>query len=58
MTLGVYAQTARRKRIARNLVWRLMRFADEPASLPSSAGFDTTNDTTKVSRQSAAVCGG
>lgn len=60
MTLGVYAQTAQRKRIDRELVWRLMRFGDEPASFPSSTAFDTTNDTTKTkspSRQSVTARG-
>lgn len=36
MTLSVYAQTMQRQRIDRRLVWRLMRFADEPRQAPSS----------------------
>ena len=31
MTLGVYAQCMKRQRIDHELVWRLMRFPDEPA---------------------------
>jgi integrase len=34
MTLGVYAQTVQRRRLDRDLLWRLMRFADEPAEAP------------------------
>jgi hypothetical protein len=30
MTVEVYASASKRKRVDRRLVWRLMRFADEP----------------------------
>ncbi len=34
LTLGVYAQTEQRKKVDHELVWRLMRFADEPEAWP------------------------
>ncbi len=34
MTLGVYAQTMQRHRVDGALVWRLMRFGDEPGRAP------------------------
>jgi hypothetical protein len=37
MTLAVYAQCMKRKRIDRELVWRLMRFPDEAES-PTTNG--------------------
>jgi hypothetical protein len=51
-----YAQTAQRKRIDRDLVWRLMRFGDEPGSFSSSTAFDTT-ETKLASRQSVTARG-
>jgi integrase len=36
MTLAVYAQCMTRKRIDQELVWRLMRFADEPEHEPAA----------------------
>lgn len=36
MTLAVYAQTMHRQRIDRSLVWRLMRFVDEPDQAPGA----------------------
>ncbi len=35
LALAVYAQTIQRKRIDRDLVWQLMRFADEPEEPPT-----------------------
>lgn len=37
MTVGVYAQTSQRKRIDRDLAWRLMRFPDEPEQRPGAS---------------------
>jgi integrase len=38
MTLGVYAQCMKRKRIDHELVWALMRFPDEPPSRTANGG--------------------
>jgi integrase len=40
MTVEVYARASKRKRVDRDLVWRLMRFTDEPARAPGSRGAD------------------
>jgi len=37
MTVEVYAQASKRKRVDRILVWRLMRFPDEPRRHPGFA---------------------
>ena len=42
LTLSVYAQVMQRKRVDRELIWRLMRFADEPETVASTAGFGPT----------------
>lgn len=44
LTLAVYAQTMQRKRVDRDLVWKLMRFADEPEQWPSARRIDPAND--------------
>jgi integrase len=36
MTVEVYASASKRKRVDRKLVWRFMRFADEPKRAPGS----------------------
>jgi len=36
LTLEVYARTLQRKKVDRDLVWRLMRFADEPEEWPGA----------------------
>lgn len=46
LTLEVYAKTMQRKRVDRDLVWRLMRFADEPEEWPGGARSGTTISTT------------
>lgn len=46
LTLEVYARTMQRKRVDRDLVWRLMRFADESEHWPGTGRFGTTNGTT------------
>lgn len=38
MTVEVYARASKRKRVDRVLVWRFMRFADEPEDPPTSRG--------------------
>ena len=40
MTVEVYARASKRKRVDRDLVWRLMRFADEAAEPPDFRGAD------------------
>ncbi|MGA8745095.1 MAG: site-specific integrase [Solirubrobacterales bacterium] len=47
LTLAVYAQTMQRQQVDRDLVWQLMRFADESEALPRGGRFDTRNDTTE-----------
>jgi integrase len=37
MTVEVYARASKRKRVDRGLVWRLMRFPDEPRRSPGSS---------------------
>ena len=39
MTVGVYAQATQRKRVDRDLAWRLMRFPDEPVQRPGIQRF-------------------
>jgi integrase len=39
MTVGVYGQATQRKRVDRDLAWRLMRFPDEPEQRPSIQRF-------------------
>jgi len=46
LTLEVYAKTMQRKRVDRDLVWRLMRFADEPEKWSAGARTGTTISTT------------
>jgi hypothetical protein len=36
MTVGVYGQATKNKRVDRDLTWRLTRFPDEPAKRPGS----------------------
>jgi integrase len=52
MTLGVYAQVLKRSRIDHELVWSLMRFADEPEHWPSGSG-PKTGPTSHVSLPAA-----
>jgi len=42
LTLEVYTRTLQRKKVDRALVWRLMRFADEPGEWPGAQPNDPT----------------
>ena len=44
--LGTPAQVMQRKRVDRELIWRLMRFADEAETAASVAKFGPTNGPT------------
>jgi hypothetical protein len=46
MTLSVYAQVMKRSRIDQQLVWSLMRFADEPVRRPAGHRVDPTSGPT------------
>lgn len=52
LTLSVYAQTVQRQRVDHELVWRLMRFADEPENPPRSRGFRPANGPTSENEAS------
>jgi hypothetical protein len=43
-TLNVYAQVMQRQRVDKELIWRLMRFPDEP----ESESFGTRSGTTRA----------
>ena len=54
LTLGLYAQVIQRQRVDTAVIWRLMRFSDEPEGRGSPGTFETTIETTwPVSRGSS-----
>jgi len=56
LTLGLYAQVIQRQRVDTAVIWRLMRFSDEPEGRGSPGTFETTIETTwPVSRGSEDV---
>jgi integrase len=52
LALAIYAQTMQRKRIDRDLVWKLMRFHDEPEAWPGGRRSAPTIDTTAPEKPS------
>ena len=46
LTLNLYAQVMQRQRVDKALIWRLMRFPDEPEEKGPRASFETRNETT------------
>jgi integrase len=57
MMLGVYAQCMKRSQIDNALVWRLMRFPDEPEERGQQQAFDPTNDPAGRSTRGALLRG-
>jgi len=57
LTLQVYAQVVQRQRVGFELVWQLMRFADEAGHWsprgPRAVAFDPTNDPTRTAAPSS-----
>jgi integrase len=47
LTLNVYAQVMQRQRVDEALIWRLMRFPDEPEERGPRASNETKNETTR-----------
>jgi len=54
LTLNVYAQVMQRQRIDNGLIWRLMRFPDEPGERVNGRWFGTLNGPTNREQPSGA----
>lgn len=55
LTLNLYAQVIQRKRVDEPLMWRLMRFPDEPEAAPAGRSIETTIETMGASAARAAA---